>query len=129
MAKSSKVKAQAKKSKVGKPAVTQPLVQAQRPEDRQAMLEALAQAQDPTVPIKFLSKRDVLAKVPVTFATIWKWMQIGEFPRGRVMRDGKSRDRSRAKTVWLESEIHEWMLSRELRIYKNDIIRPSGKAA
>jgi len=54
-------------------------------------------------PPKLLTKVQVLDRVGVTFPTIWKWMREGRFPRSRVVGDSKS--------VWLESEINEWILA------------------
>lgn len=120
MAKSSKAKAQTKASKVrAKTFATKQqsphvLVQAQpHPPSTVPTPHVLPPAHPPPV---FLTKREVLAKVRLSFATIWKLMQSGEFPRGRVLRTGKLRSR----TIWLESEIYEWMMSREFRTYKGD---------
>jgi prophage regulatory protein len=58
----------------------------------------------------FLSKAQVLKKVPVTGPTLWTWVRQGKFPRPR--------DISPNKTVWVASEVDEWMQSRPLRNYK-----------
>ena len=58
----------------------------------------------------FLSKAQVLAKVPITPPTLWSWVRAGKFPRPRVL--------SPNKTVWVASEVDEWMLKRPHRTYK-----------
>ena len=58
----------------------------------------------------FLSKAQVLAKVPVTGPTLWSWVRQGKFPRPRAI--------SPNKTVWVAAEVDEWMLRRPLRTYK-----------
>ena len=49
---------------------------------------------------KLLSRKDVLAKVSLSYATIWKRMQTGEFPRSREYG---------GKCLWIESEIDKWI--------------------
>jgi len=58
----------------------------------------------------FLSKKQVLAKVPVTGPTLWSWVRAGKFPRPRVI--------SQNKTCWLAHEVDQWMQARPLRTYK-----------
>ena len=58
----------------------------------------------------FLSKKQVLAKVPVTGPTLWSWVRAGKFPRPRAISDNK--------TVWVEAEVDAWMRARPLRNYK-----------
>jgi prophage regulatory protein len=58
----------------------------------------------------FLSKAQVLAKIPVTGPTLWNWIRAGKFP--------KPRDISPNKTVWLATEVDEWIKSRPLRSYR-----------
>jgi predicted DNA-binding transcriptional regulator AlpA len=62
-------------------------------------------------PLRFLSKKQVLDRVPLSFPTLWKMMQRDEFPRSRL---------ASGKTVWLESEIDAWILSRPRCEYKAD---------
>jgi prophage regulatory protein len=61
-------------------------------------------------PLVFLSKRQVLAKVPVTAPTLWAWTRQGKFPKPRAL--GPNR------TVWIEAEVDEWMRSQPIRQYK-----------
>ena len=58
----------------------------------------------------FLSKAEVLRKVPITAPTLWAWVRQGKFPRPRAI--------SPNKTVWLASEVDAWMRQRPLRTYK-----------
>jgi len=58
----------------------------------------------------FLSKAQVLKKIPVTAPTLWSWVRQGKFPRPREI--------AQNKTVWLASEVDVWMQSRPLRTYK-----------
>jgi predicted DNA-binding transcriptional regulator AlpA len=60
---------------------------------------------------RFISKGEVLARVGVSFPTVWLWMREGKFPRSRAV-GGKS--------VWLEHEIEQWILSRPVRRLKGD---------
>ena len=65
----------------------------------------------PEEPARFLTKRQVLARVGVTYPCVWKWMNEGKFPRSRAV-GGKS--------AWLESEVSDWINSRPLRRLKCD---------
>ena len=67
--------------------------------------------QEVLLPTRLLSKAQVLARVPVTFPTLWAWMRKGEFPRARSI-GGKS--------VWIESEIEAWIAARPVRKLKGD---------
>jgi prophage regulatory protein len=58
----------------------------------------------------FLSKAQVLAKIPITAPTLWAWVRAGKFPRPRTL--------SQNKVVWVALEIDEWMQLRPLRNYK-----------
>ena len=66
-------------------------------------------------PKRFLSKGEVLDKVPLSYATIWKKMQRGQFPRPRVSGTG-----THAKVLWLESDIDAWMDSLPVASYQGD---------
>jgi predicted DNA-binding transcriptional regulator AlpA len=61
-------------------------------------------------PPKLLTKKEVLARIPVTFPTLWKWVRNGTFPQARIISDHKA--------VWLESEVNEWIRARPQRSYK-----------
>jgi prophage regulatory protein len=67
-----------------------------------------AAAEQPT--LVFLSKAQVLRKIPITAPTLWAWVRVGKFPRPRAI--------SPNKTVWLASEVDEWMRQRPVRTYK-----------
>jgi predicted DNA-binding transcriptional regulator AlpA len=58
----------------------------------------------------FLTKKQVLAKIPITAPTLWAWCRSGKFPRPREI--------SLNKPVWLQSEVDAWMKARPLRQYK-----------
>ena len=58
----------------------------------------------------FLSKAQVLKKIPITAPTLWSWCREGKFPRPRAISDNK--------TVWIEAEVDAWMQARPLRTYK-----------
>jgi predicted DNA-binding transcriptional regulator AlpA len=62
-------------------------------------------------PVCLLDKNDILAITNVTFPTIWAWMRAGTFPRSRVV-GGKS--------MWLSSEIEQWLLELPVRALKGD---------
>jgi predicted DNA-binding transcriptional regulator AlpA len=61
------------------------------------------------VRLVFLSKKQVLEKIPVTSVTLWEWVRAGKFPKPRALG---------TKTVWVASEIDEWTRSRPHRAYK-----------
>jgi len=60
---------------------------------------------------RVLLKSQVLERINVTFPTLWAWMRDGKFPRARQM--GKH-------TVWLESDINDWIAALPLREYLGD---------
>jgi predicted DNA-binding transcriptional regulator AlpA len=60
-------------------------------------------------PLVFLSKKEVLAKIPVAGPTLWAWSRTGKFPRPYALGP---------RTVWLASEVDDWMRTRPLRNYK-----------
>jgi prophage regulatory protein len=62
-------------------------------------------------PARFISKQEVLARVSVSYPTIWQWMRDGKFPRSRELG---------GRVVWLESEVEEWMANVPLRRLKGD---------
>jgi predicted DNA-binding transcriptional regulator AlpA len=57
----------------------------------------------------FLSKRQVLALIPISSVTLWSWSRTGTFPAPRIIGH---------KTVWLASEVYGWMETRPTRHYK-----------
>jgi predicted DNA-binding transcriptional regulator AlpA len=61
--------------------------------------------------VRLLSKAEILAITGVTFPTVWAWMRAGTFPRSRVV-GGKS--------MWLSSEIEQWLMELPLRALKGD---------
>jgi prophage regulatory protein len=67
-----------------------------------------ATAEQPT--LVFLSKQQVLKKIPITAPTLWAWVRAGKFPRPRAI--------SPNKTVWLLTEVDAWMQARPHREYK-----------
>jgi prophage regulatory protein len=58
----------------------------------------------------FLSKAQVLKKVPVTAPTLWAWVRAGKFPKPRGLGPNK--------TVWIEAEVDAWMQAQPTRQYK-----------
>jgi prophage regulatory protein len=58
----------------------------------------------------FLSKAQVLKKVPVTAPTLWAWVRAGKFPKPRALGPNK--------TVWVEAEVDAWMRAQPTRNYK-----------
>ena len=58
----------------------------------------------------FLSKQQVLKKIPITAPTLWAWVRQGKFPRPRAI--------SQNKTVWVAAEVDAWMRAQPLRTYK-----------
>jgi prophage regulatory protein len=60
---------------------------------------------------KLLSRKEVLERVPLSYPTIWKKMQAGEFPRSRDIG---------GKGAWIESEIDRWITKRPVVKLKAD---------
>lgn len=60
-----------------------------------------------------IDKAELCFRLGVTFTTIWNWMRAGEFPRARAL-GGKS--------VWLKSEVDEWIKGLPVQPYKGDNI-------
>jgi len=58
----------------------------------------------------FLSKAQILKKIPITGPTLWAWVRAGKFPRPRAI--------SPNKTVWVAAEVDAWMQQRPFRSYK-----------
>jgi predicted DNA-binding transcriptional regulator AlpA len=63
-------------------------------------------------PLVFLSKAQVLRKIPVTAPTLWAWCRdpAKNFPKPRAL--GPNR------TVWIEAEVDAWMQAQPVRNYK-----------
>ncbi len=68
-------------------------------------------------PARLIFKPEVLHRVGLSFPTIWKLMQLGRFPRARII-GGKS--------AWIESEVSDFIATLPLRRYKNDV-SPDGE--
>ena len=74
----------------------------------QATNNDAAAAEPPS--LVFLSKAQVLRKIPITAPTLWAWVRAGKFPRPRAI--------SPNRTAWIEAEVDQWMRARPLREYK-----------
>jgi len=61
--------------------------------------------------VKFISRRELLSRVPLSYATIWNRMRERSFPLGRAVGE---------RTFWLEHEIDEWIASRPKRELKGE---------
>lgn len=64
--------------------------------------------------IKLLSKTEMLARVGVSYSSVWNWIVAGTFPPGRALSDGK-----RGRIMWVEAEIEAWIASRPVRLPKS----------
>lgn len=65
-----------------------------------------------------LTKGETLARVKLTYSTVWRMMRAGTFPRARAVG---------ARSMWLASEIDAWMAALPTRPLKGD--DEKGKAA
>ena len=75
-------------------------------------------------PLRLLSKREVLARVGVTYATVWAWMIRGDFPRSVKLVNTKS-----SRVGWYAHEIDQWLASRPQQRLKGDPLpQERGKA-
>jgi prophage regulatory protein len=63
-------------------------------------------------PPRLLTRAEMLARVALTYPTVWKMMIAGTFPRGRAIGNGR--------VSWLESEIEEWIEDLPRRELKGD---------
>ena len=54
-----------------------------------------------------IGKREVLARVPYSYPTLWDKMRKGKFPESVKLDDGGH------KVAWYEDEIREWIDSRQ----------------
>jgi predicted DNA-binding transcriptional regulator AlpA len=66
-------------------------------------------------PPRLLLKSEVCAITGFSFPTIWQWMREGRFPRSRMIGNGGS-----SKSVWLSTEIEQWMAALPVRRLKGD---------
>lgn len=73
--------------------------------------ERISEANRSQGPPRLLSKADILTITNVSFPTVWSWMRQNRFPRSRIV-GGKS--------MWLSSEIEQWMAELPLRKLKGD---------
>ena len=62
--------------------------------------------------IRLWSKGEVLERVGLSFPTIWKMMRAGTFPRARYL--------GPQKTMWLASEVEDWIIATPLRRFKGE---------
>jgi predicted DNA-binding transcriptional regulator AlpA len=65
--------------------------------------------------VRLLSKPEVCSLVGASFPTIWSWMRQGRFPRARVAGRGNN-----SKSVWLSTEIDDWLRRLPVRPLKGD---------
>jgi predicted DNA-binding transcriptional regulator AlpA len=68
-------------------------------------------------PPRLLSKSQICAITGFSFPTIWGWMRQNppRFPRSRVIGSGGS-----SKSVWLSTEVEQWMAALPVRRLKGD---------
>ncbi len=69
--------------------------------------------------VKFLTKKEVLQLVGVSYSTLWSWIRDNQFPPARELNPGGV---GHAKIMWIESEVLHWMATRPQRL-------PKGAAA
>jgi prophage regulatory protein len=60
---------------------------------------------------RLLDRKELLAKVNLTYPTIWKMMREGTFPHSRAIG---------GKVVWIESEVDDWIARLPLRRLKGE---------
>lgn len=61
---------------------------------------------------KFLTRAEVLKRVPVSRVTLWSWWKSGKFPQPRSLSGGQGRQN---RIAFLESEVAAWLKSRPVR--------------
>ena len=57
---------------------------------------------------KLISKRELLAIIPLSYPTLWQMMRRDEFPKSIRLTDGPT-----AKTAWYLDEVTDWQASRQ----------------
>jgi predicted DNA-binding transcriptional regulator AlpA len=68
---------------------------------------------------KYIDKRQLLARVPNSYPTIWKRMKDGKFPKPRVMG---------GKNVWREEEVNAYLALLDIRdCYRERPARPRAR--
>jgi predicted DNA-binding transcriptional regulator AlpA len=60
---------------------------------------------------RLLDRKELIAKVKLTYPTIWKQMREGTFPHSRAIG---------GKAVWVEAEIDEWIANLPRRQLKGE---------
>jgi predicted DNA-binding transcriptional regulator AlpA len=75
---------------------------------REAAQEQLG-AQEPAAPERLLTRAEVLARIPITYPTLWQWTREGRFPPPRYYG---------SRTFWLASEIDGWIRDMPVRKFK-----------
>jgi len=68
------------------------------------LLNNNAMTDRPSRPIRFLREPEVLARVGVSAVTLWRWENVGEFPKRRKI--GKH------AVAWVEAEVDGWCANR-----------------
>jgi prophage regulatory protein len=66
---------------------------------------------------RLLSKSDVLARVPSSYARLWAMMVAGTFPRSVKLG---------ARAAWYESEIDAWLVTLERTKLKGDDVEAAS---
>jgi prophage regulatory protein len=66
---------------------------------------------DDKIPRRLLTKSEVMARVRLTYPTIWKLMREGKFPRSRMVGN---------RAMWFESEVDAWMDQLPIPALKGD---------
>jgi predicted DNA-binding transcriptional regulator AlpA len=69
---------------------------------------------------RLLSKAEVLAIAGVTYPSLWAWMRAGKFPRSRIVV---------GRSMWLSTEINEWLAGLPVRPLKGDHAAEENTAA
>jgi prophage regulatory protein len=59
--------------------------------------------------LRFLTKKEVMRKVPFTAPTLWKRVREGTFPKPRALG---------SRSVWFEHEVDAAMMALPVRRYK-----------
>jgi predicted DNA-binding transcriptional regulator AlpA len=60
---------------------------------------------------QLLERKELIAKVKLTYPTIWKQMREGTFPHSRAIG---------GKVVWVEAEVDEWIANLPRRRLKGE---------
>jgi predicted DNA-binding transcriptional regulator AlpA len=71
---------------------------------------AAARAETESGDVRLLSRGEVLAKVPVSYVSLFCWMRDGKFPKSRQVG---------GRVCWIETEVNDWIKNLPVTTFKD----------